>query len=109
MTSVLVLSLRRSTYNHLSSWLTDARNLTNPNTVSVAFILDSSPFSVNLCITPFNFYTKPLSAFLVFTLDTRTFEFLLLQTRLLNPRLKNPAVAKGHFHQASLAVDPLTN
>ena len=24
---------RRSTYNHLSSWLTDARNLTNPNTV----------------------------------------------------------------------------
>lgn len=23
---------RRSTYNHLSSWLTDARNLTNPNT-----------------------------------------------------------------------------
>ena len=25
---------RRSTYNHLSSWLTDARNLTNPNTVS---------------------------------------------------------------------------
>lgn len=30
----LVLSCRRSTYNHLSSWLTDARNLTNPNTVS---------------------------------------------------------------------------
>lgn len=30
---VLVLC-RRSTYNHLSSWLTDARNLTNPNTVS---------------------------------------------------------------------------
>ena len=26
---------RRSTYNHLSSWLTDARNLTNPNTVSL--------------------------------------------------------------------------
>lgn len=25
---------RRSTYNHISSWLTDARNLTNPNTVS---------------------------------------------------------------------------
>ena len=24
---------RRSTYNHLNSWLTDARNLTNPNTV----------------------------------------------------------------------------
>nr|XP_036215838.1 ras-related protein Rab-14 isoform X1 [Bactrocera oleae] len=24
---------RRSTYNHLSSWLTDTRNLTNPNTV----------------------------------------------------------------------------
>ncbi|XP_040573526.1 ras-related protein Rab-14 isoform X1 [Lepeophtheirus salmonis] len=24
---------RRHTYNHLSSWLTDARNLTNPNTV----------------------------------------------------------------------------
>ena len=24
---------RRSTYNHLTSWLTDARNLTNPNTV----------------------------------------------------------------------------
>ena len=32
---------RRSTYNHLSSWLTDARNLTNPNTVSclVSFIV----------------------------------------------------------------------
>ena len=27
---------RRSTYNHLSSWLTDARNLTNPNTVCTA-------------------------------------------------------------------------
>lgn len=25
---------RRSTYNHLSSWLTDTRNLTNPNTVN---------------------------------------------------------------------------
>ena len=25
--------VHRSTYNHLSSWLTDARNLTNPNTV----------------------------------------------------------------------------
>nr|CAD7266891.1 unnamed protein product [Timema shepardi] len=25
---------RRSTYNHLSSWLTDTRNLTNPSTVS---------------------------------------------------------------------------
>ena len=24
---------RRSTYNHLAAWLTDARNLTNPNTV----------------------------------------------------------------------------
>ena len=31
---VLALCCRRSTYNHLSSWLTDARNLTNPNTVS---------------------------------------------------------------------------
>lgn len=28
---------RRSTYNHLSSWLTDARNLTNPNTVWLMF------------------------------------------------------------------------
>lgn len=24
---------RRSTFNHLTSWLTDARNMTNPNTV----------------------------------------------------------------------------
>ena len=24
---------RRSTYNHLSSWLTDTKNLTNPSTV----------------------------------------------------------------------------
>ncbi len=30
------VSYRRSTYNHLSSWLTDARNLTNPNTVSLS-------------------------------------------------------------------------
>lgn len=30
----LLFFCRRSTYNHLSSWLTDARNLTNPNTVS---------------------------------------------------------------------------
>ena len=29
-----VIDMFRSTYNHLSSWLTDARNLTNPNTVS---------------------------------------------------------------------------
>jgi len=28
---------RRSTYNHLSSWLTDTRNLTNPSTVSYCF------------------------------------------------------------------------
>ncbi|PWA24211.1 hypothetical protein CCH79_00016198 [Gambusia affinis] len=28
-------SAGRSTYNHLSSWLTDARNLTNPNTVII--------------------------------------------------------------------------
>lgn len=28
---------RRSTYNHLSSWLTDTRNLTNPSTVSVVY------------------------------------------------------------------------
>ena len=33
---------RRSTYNHLSSWLTDARNLTNPNTVRSG-ILDIFP------------------------------------------------------------------
>ncbi|KAH0517060.1 Ras-related protein Rab-14 [Microtus ochrogaster] len=26
---------RRSTYNHLSSWLTEARNLTNPKTVII--------------------------------------------------------------------------
>ena len=31
---------RRSTYNHLSSWLTDARNLTNPNTVRMPFYQD---------------------------------------------------------------------
>ena len=30
---------RRSTYNHLSSWLTDARNLTNPNTVGHRIVL----------------------------------------------------------------------
>ena len=24
---------RRQTFNHLASWLTDARNLTNPNTI----------------------------------------------------------------------------
>lgn len=29
---------RRSTYNHLSSWLTDTRNLTNPSTVSAILI-----------------------------------------------------------------------
>lgn len=26
---------RRSSYNHLSSWLSDTRNLTNPGTVSI--------------------------------------------------------------------------
>uniref|UniRef100_UPI00358E6D5C ras-related protein Rab-14-like n=1 Tax=Myxine glutinosa TaxID=7769 RepID=UPI00358E6D5C len=31
--NIVHLFSRRSTYNHLSSWLTDARNLTNPNTV----------------------------------------------------------------------------
>lgn len=30
---------RRSTYNHLSSWLTDTRNLTNPSTVRIIPIL----------------------------------------------------------------------
>uniref|UniRef100_A0A8C7TV59 Ras-related protein Rab-14 n=1 Tax=Oncorhynchus mykiss TaxID=8022 RepID=A0A8C7TV59_ONCMY len=33
--SSLCVFHRRSTYNHLSSWLTDARNLTNPNTVII--------------------------------------------------------------------------
>ena len=28
---------RRSTYNHLSSWVTDTRNLTNSSTVSYMF------------------------------------------------------------------------
>ena len=28
-----VIVFRRVTYNHLTSWLTDARNLTHPNTV----------------------------------------------------------------------------
>ena len=40
---------RRSTYNHLSSWLTDARNLTNPNTVRLEF------FGVNLYPNRFSF------------------------------------------------------
>lgn len=31
---IVAVEYRRSTYNHLSSWLTDARNLTNPNTVT---------------------------------------------------------------------------
>lgn len=35
---------RRSTYNHLSSWLTDARNLTNPNTVCSHF------YKLTLCL-----------------------------------------------------------
>ena len=38
---------RRSTYNHLSSWLTDARNLTNPNTVCIYFFVD---FCFNLTL-----------------------------------------------------------
>nr|CAH0109637.1 unnamed protein product [Daphnia galeata] len=34
LSALLVYDItRRSTYNHLSSWLSDARNLTNPNTV----------------------------------------------------------------------------
>lgn len=33
---------RRSSYNHLSSWLSDTRNLTNPGTVSLFFILQLS-------------------------------------------------------------------
>jgi len=37
--SLFLTVFRRSTYNHLSSWLTDARNLTNPNTVSVVDLL----------------------------------------------------------------------
>ena len=42
---LISLSDRRSTYNHLSSWLTDARNLTNPNTVRDAHILHSTHYS----------------------------------------------------------------
>uniref|UniRef100_A0A915D857 Ras-related protein Rab-14 n=1 Tax=Ditylenchus dipsaci TaxID=166011 RepID=A0A915D857_9BILA len=34
---------RRSTYNHLSSWLTDAKNLTNPNTV--IFLIGNKTFA----------------------------------------------------------------
>ena len=32
---------RRATYNHLSGWLTDARSLTNPNTV--IFLIGKCP------------------------------------------------------------------
>ncbi|XP_013791437.2 ras-related protein Rab-14-like [Limulus polyphemus] len=39
---------RRSTYNHLSSWLTDARNLTNPNTVSLMFVEASAKTGENV-------------------------------------------------------------
>ena len=45
--SSLCVFHRRSTYNHLSSWLTDARNLTNPNTVSMV----SHCFSLAACQT----------------------------------------------------------
>lgn len=31
---------RRSSYNHLSSWLSDTRNLTNPGTVSDLFFFE---------------------------------------------------------------------
>jgi len=37
---------RRSTFQHLSSWLTDARNLTNPNTVIFLLGNKSEPDSV---------------------------------------------------------------
>ena len=46
---------RRSTYNHLSSWLTDARNLTNPNTVRSemrfleGFVMARVAFRLSVC------------------------------------------------------------
>uniref|UniRef100_A0A7E4UWB6 Ras-related protein Rab-14 n=1 Tax=Panagrellus redivivus TaxID=6233 RepID=A0A7E4UWB6_PANRE len=41
---------RRSTYNHLSSWLTDAKNLTNPNTV-IFLIGNKSDMEANRDVT----------------------------------------------------------
>uniref|UniRef100_A0AC34Q9F8 Ras-related protein Rab-14 n=1 Tax=Panagrolaimus sp. JU765 TaxID=591449 RepID=A0AC34Q9F8_9BILA len=41
---------RRSTYNHLSSWLTDAKNLTNPNTV-IFLIGNKSDMDANRDVT----------------------------------------------------------
>uniref|UniRef100_A0A914Q1Q8 Ras-related protein Rab-14 n=1 Tax=Panagrolaimus davidi TaxID=227884 RepID=A0A914Q1Q8_9BILA len=41
---------RRSTYNHLSTWLTDAKNLTNPNTV-IFLIGNKSDMEANRDVT----------------------------------------------------------
>lgn len=41
---------RRSTYNHLSSWLTDVRNLTNPNTVSTLHLRCNYYKSCRICL-----------------------------------------------------------
>ena len=45
---------RRATYNHLSGWLTDARSLTNPNTV-IFLIGKLREDSINQCAVVFFF------------------------------------------------------
>ena len=50
---------RRSTYNHLSSWLTDARNLTNPNTVSELYYLGLLLLSLSSLVVVFDLCHSP--------------------------------------------------
>ncbi len=46
----LTFGISRSTYNHISSWLTDARNLTGPNTVIV--LIGALPVLLLHCAVP---------------------------------------------------------
>ena len=55
---------RRATFNHLSSWLADAKNLTNPNTVgaifcaSFSFLFNSSHLCKDLQKSSVFFYVE---------------------------------------------------
>lgn len=92
LTLFMLLSCRRSTYNHLSSWLTDARNLTNPNTVSTqSSILPLYVLQLyQLTHIVLSIFCIPVSSLLALLLSLPLLHFLFSPVTLLPFLKQNP-------------------
>lgn len=102
---------RRSTYNHLSSWLTDARNLTNPNTV----IYPSIYYSVCLSINPIHPSVQSVhlsfNISIYLSLDQSIHQYIIihLSTYLYKMLLRKSAMYHSLLHITCRAVSCFFN